>query len=298
MNRGSAAETTPIRLNDAIRRAIDHALASGALLPVATESATVTDGRVSFILRWVSSLSLKALAKKLPRPGDKPTDFNPFLPYEQDLWVADISATHVVLLNKFPSQDGHVLLITRAFCRQEAVLDATDFDALARLLTGVDGLAFFNGGVVAGSSQRHKHIQLLPASEIPIEAVIPTAGAIGQPQQLAALPFRHSFVRLDDSAFFTDPAHAAGHLQHVYREACAACGMVERDGDMPPYNMLATRRWLMLVPRVQETCDLGSERLQISAMWFAGTAFATRPEQIPLIEQAGPMRLLASVTRA
>jgi ATP adenylyltransferase/5',5'''-P-1,P-4-tetraphosphate phosphorylase II len=62
--------------------------------------------------------------------------------------------------------------------------------------------------------------------------------------------------------------------------------------------MLATRRWMMVIPRVQETCDLGGERLQVSATWFAGNAFATRPEQIPLIEQAGPMRLLASVTTA
>ena len=78
-------------LSAAIRRATDHALSTGALLQVSTETATVTESDVAFVIRWVSSLSLKELAKKLPRPGDKPTDFNPFLPYEQDLWVADIS---------------------------------------------------------------------------------------------------------------------------------------------------------------------------------------------------------------
>lgn len=67
---------------------------------------------------------------------------------------------------------------------------------------------------------------------------------------------------------------------------------------MSPHNMLATQRWMMVVPRVQETCDLGGERLQVSATWFAGSAFAMRPEQIALIERAGPMRLLASVTGA
>ena len=274
MNRDSAGGAPPVNLDGAIRHAIDHALSTGALLPVSTESATVADGGVSFSLRWVSSVSLKALAKKLPRPGDKPTDFNPFLPFDQDLWVADMSATHVALLNKCPSQDGHLVLITREFRKQESPLDAADFDALARLLTGVYGLAFFNGGVVAGSSQGHKHMQLIPVTDIPIEAVLPVDGAIGKPYRVAAM-----------------------HLQRAFLAACASCGIVERNGEMPPYNMLATRRWMMVVPRVQETCDLGGgERLQISALWFAGTAFATRPEQIPLLQQAGLMRMLTQVS--
>ena len=299
MNRDSAGGASPVNLDGAIRRAIDHALSTGALLPVSTESAIVADGGVSFALRWVSSLSLKELAKKLPRPGDKPTDFNPFLPYEQDLWVADMSATHVALLNKFPSQDGHLVLITREFRKQESPLDAADFDALARLLTGVYGLAFFNGGVVAGSSQRHKHMQLIPVTDIPIEAVLPVNGPIGKPYRVAALPFRHAFVQLDDSVFFTDPVHAAMHLQRAFEKACASCGVVECDGEMSPYNMLATRRWMMVVPRVQETCDLGGgEHLQISALWFSGTAFATRPDQIPLLQQAGLMRVLMLATRS
>lgn len=297
MNRDSAGGTLPVDLAGAIRHAIDHALSTGALLPVSTESATVTDGGVRFILRWVSSLSLKALAKKLPRPGDKPTNFNPFLPFDQDLWVADMSATHVALLNKFPSQDGHLVLITREFRKQESPLDAADFDALARLLMGVDGLAFFNGGTVAGSSQGHKHMQLIPTSDIPVEAVLPVDSVVGKPCQVAALPFRHAFVRLDDSVFLTDPAHAAMDMQRAFEAACISCGIVERDGEMSPYNMLATRRWMMVVPRVQETCDLGGgERLQISALWFAGTAFATRPEQIPLLQQAGLMRVLTQAT--
>ena len=40
--------------------------------------------------------------------------------------------------------------------------DGADFDALARGLAAIDGLAFYNGGTVAGASQPHKHLQLVP----------------------------------------------------------------------------------------------------------------------------------------
>ena len=34
---------------------------------------------------------------------------NPFLPYEEDLYVCDLSPTHVCLLNKFNVVDHHFL---------------------------------------------------------------------------------------------------------------------------------------------------------------------------------------------
>ena len=47
---------------------------------------------------------------------------NPFLPYDPDLVVADISDTHVALLNKFNVIDHHLLIVTRCFkwlCRNK-----------------------------------------------------------------------------------------------------------------------------------------------------------------------------------
>ena len=42
--------------------------------------------------------------------------------YEVDLFVADISPTHVCILNKFNVVDYHLLIITRAFESQENLL--------------------------------------------------------------------------------------------------------------------------------------------------------------------------------
>ena len=139
-----------------------------------------------FVVRTMSSLARRAESRSAAEASPGPRR-NPFLPYEDALYVAAITPTHVALLNKFPVQDDHLLIVTRAFAPQEALLDADDFLALAACLAEVDGLAFYNGGEVAGASQPHKHLQLVP---------LPLAdGIAGVPIDVALEPIRtRSFV--------------------------------------------------------------------------------------------------------
>ena len=65
---------------------------------------------------------------------------NPFLPYDEDLYVADLSPTHVCLFNKFNVFEHHLLIVTRQFVDQETPLDRTDFEALAVAMAEIDGL--------------------------------------------------------------------------------------------------------------------------------------------------------------
>ena len=62
------------------------------------------------------------------------------------MFVADISATHVCLLNKFTVIPDHLLLVTRAFEEQEDRLNLADFAALAACLSEFAGLGFYNAG--------------------------------------------------------------------------------------------------------------------------------------------------------
>jgi sulfate adenylyltransferase (ADP) / ATP adenylyltransferase len=55
---------------------------------------------------------------------------NPFLPYNEDLWVAHLSDTHTLLLNKFNLVEHHTLVVTRVFEPQEARLSAADLLAV------------------------------------------------------------------------------------------------------------------------------------------------------------------------
>lgn len=54
------------------------------------------------------------------------------------------------------------LLITRQFKLQRTLLREDDFSAWHRVLKEVGAVGFYNSDYLAGASQRHKHMQLLP----------------------------------------------------------------------------------------------------------------------------------------
>lgn len=89
-----------------------RALARGALVPLATERVE-QPGQGPFVLRRL----LSATPKHLRSAGPKP---NPFLPWDPDLEVERLADTHLVLLNKYPVQEGHLLLITQRWAPRRA----------------------------------------------------------------------------------------------------------------------------------------------------------------------------------
>ena len=128
------------------------ALQSGALIPLKTELMSGPDER--FQLRRLVSATPKHLAKAGPKP-------NPFRPWDQRLEVASLPE-HVVLLNKYPVQAGHLLLITKHWQAQADWLQPSDWQALTAVWAEQPGLWFFNSSAAAGASQPHRHLQLLP----------------------------------------------------------------------------------------------------------------------------------------
>lgn len=279
-----------------------HALACGAMQPIATEQEIVEDNGIRFAVRKVSSLARKdedGKQREQQARGGKRA--NPFLPYEEDLFVADISATHLALLNKFNVIEHHLLIVTRPFESQEALLNQDDFAALAVCMREVDGLGFYNGGTPAGASQAHKHLQMvpLPLSDsgfpIPIE---PLFEAVRNEQgvcSVPALPFVHGFVWIEP-ALFDDASIAGKKLQTLYRDMLAAVGLkgIPMAGEMrqsAPYNLLLTRRWALLVPRSQECFD----SISINALGFAGSLFVRNDGQLQEIKRIGPLAVLRYV---
>ena len=96
--------------SELLRKAMEvtvAATASGALVPLDT-SLTHLKGEKGcrFELRHL----LSATPKHLRASGPKP---NPFLPWDQRLEVDRIGESHVVILNKYPVQTSHMLLITQ-----------------------------------------------------------------------------------------------------------------------------------------------------------------------------------------
>ena len=131
-----------------------EALAGGALVPLATE-VVERPGLAPFQLRRLLSRTPKHLRAAAPKP-------NPFLPWETALEVARPRPGHVLLLNKYPVQPAHLLLITDHWAPQAGWLTDDDWAAVAAVARDTGGLWFFNSCAAAGASQPHRHLQLLP----------------------------------------------------------------------------------------------------------------------------------------
>ena len=297
----------PTRLADAIAGRVRDALARGALQPIDTDETLLEDGEVRFVVRSVSSLERKRAGAALPKDGARP---NPFQPPEPDLTVGEISPTHVAVLNKYPVVPRHLLVVTREFADQEELLDRADFAAFAACLRGVDGLGFYNGGREAGASQAHKHLQLVPLPlapgpwSVPMEALFDAWAGAGRTARLLRLPFANAFASLDRSLF--EEPDAADRLADAYAAMLDACGLRDEAANddyahaanepqrqAGPYNLLLTRRWMLLVPRSRE--QFGT--ISVNGLGFAGSLFVRDAAEMQRLREAGPMNALREVAR-
>jgi sulfate adenylyltransferase (ADP) / ATP adenylyltransferase len=279
----------------------EQALACGALLSLPTKHTFVEQGGVHFLVRTLSNLNLKRAAKKAAKASGK--KINPFLPYEEELFVANISKTHVCLLNKYNVANYHLLIITRDFEEQENLLTLQDFEALWACMAEFEGLAFYNAGKKAGASQRHKHLQLVPlplaptstpeSPQIPIAYLFSAATFQGPVGTIPGLPFSHAFAQLD-STLAESPLKAALTTFEQYQTLLHTVGLGAQTGEnrqSGAYNLLLTRQWMLLVPRSQEDF----ESISVNSLGFAGALLVRNELEMELLKNYGPMNVLKSV---
>jgi ATP adenylyltransferase len=270
-----------------VKQTTAHALECGALLSIPTNFEFIEQDGVQFLVRILANLNRKKTAKA---EQDKKTattgkEFNPFLPYETDLFVADISETHVCILNKFNVVDYHLLIITRAFEEQDSLLTLADFTAMWACLADFDGLVFYNSGKIAGASQRHKHLQIVPLPltdsglQIPIEPLLVKAKFSDSITTIPDLPFLHAFTILD-------PYMGAAATLECYHALLRAVNITA-----DAYNLLATREWMLIIPRLHEEFA----GISINSLGFAGTLLVRNEEQMQLVKDIGPMNILKNV---
>ena len=265
------------------------ALQAGTLRPISTKGTVIYDGGVDFLVRVVSSLARKSEGKK---------ETNPFLPYEESMFVAEISDTHICLLNKFNVIDHHLLIIPRSFEEQESLLTLQDFEAIRICMAEFDGLAFYNGGEIAGASQGHKHLQMIPlpmankGPRIPIEPLFASARFKDDLGIVPGLPFVHTFARLAPT-IQEAPQQGAKELLRLYRVMLYAAGLnapsePQDSRQSGPYNLLITREWMMLIPRSEECFD----SISVNALGFAGALLVQNKQQVQRLKDEGCMSAL------
>jgi ATP adenylyltransferase len=273
-------------MRDLLQKASDvtvRARACGALVSIDTDQRIVSQGGIDFAVRIARNLDRR---KQAPAAAAG-VPVNPFLPYDRELWVANVGTQHAVLLNKFNVIDNHLLIITRHYEEQQLLLTDADLAALIELVAHHGGLGFFNGGSEAGASQHHKHLQWIPGIELQGKLCVPVEAHLHHVDagnwQMLEKPFPMALATLDHhrepvtqfTAFYRDMTRALG----------IDTGAVHASR---PYNLLLTSRHLWIVPRTRERF----ESVSLNAMAFAGSLFVSRPEQLALLQQHGPLTAL------
>ena len=282
----SSEEYVPISSGMLWQRIVEvsqAALASGSLLPIPTRQQTLTDGEAVFRVHVLENLKRKQVAAKTSRG-------NPFLPYDSEMFVGHVNPNHVALLNKFNVVDHHLLIVTRDFEPQEDRLNRSDFVALWHCLCEYESLAFYNSGEVAGASQRHKHLQLIPLTQ-GADVTLEPLYDLDSIEELVVsrstrLPFEHRLVRFNASEM-KDIEQAATLAHRSYEEIIDQLGW-----HAIPYNLLVTPSWMLFVPRRRESFDT----ISLNAMAFAGSLLVKDERQLATLRDAGPMRALVEVS--
>lgn len=304
----------PADLMEKIYAKTDAALASGDLQPLQTEESVIADNGIRFVLRWASTLSTKddqtgaaanmqnnaqdtaTDAEVILPGGPRDPDFNPFLNPDPELLVGDIGPEHVIILNKFPVCLHHLVIARKEFAEQQTALELSDFYALANIMSEYGGLGFYNGGAAAGASQRHKHVQWLPAKTDNASLNVwhkglPKNTASGEITEHDLLHIKHCFIPVT-AGMDTDVAKSTESMLAAYKRGLEYLGLkADADGMLPAFNMLVSDGWMLMVPRSKEHF----QGISLNAASFGGTIYVREKSQIDDIEKTGPLAVLESV---
>lgn len=248
-------------------------------MPLATRELRL-QGLPPFQLRRLEG----APPRHLSAPGPKP---NPFLPWEPPLEVDQLGQSHALILNKYPVQPCHLLLITQRWQPQSGWLRQEDWQAVAHVAADTGGLWFFNSGPTAGASQPHRHLQLLPRQRG--EASCPLAALLGSQLQGQGQrwPWRYALSPRWDPRGGED-------LLPLYREHAALLELGDPKTPGAPrhaYNLVFDDEWFLTVRRVREHCA----GFSVNGLGFAGFLLCTSRSDLAWLEGHGPWSLLAEV---
>lgn len=187
--------------------------------------------------------------EQLPKfgPGSDLVDADPLLK------VAEVSSTHLLVLNRFCVFRPQFLILTRdSFKRQTEILDVHDFSAAWTVLQNLeqDYFVMFNCGNEAGCSRLHKHMQVIPCS----------GGFTLFPDRdtkKEKVPFRHFLRRIPNGGPRSTEGGSiplVGVYQELLEDAFSGKKRSKNDGvQYYPHNVVLTTRWLMVIPRRKAT---------------------------------------------
>ena len=213
---------------------------------------------------------------------------NPFCPWEKILEIGKIGENHQLILNKYPVQKGHILLITKNWKPQNGWLDINDWKAIQQVNEDTSGLWFFNSSPIAGASQPHRHFQLLRRSKDEISC----------PREKWFLEMKlgkDDDCKLKNNIIVYNFNFLENYISlfELYLELCEKIGLGNPRSNSKPryaYNLLITNKWIAIIKRKNDHIH----GISINGLGFAGYLLVTEKSDINYLKKVGPEKLLES----
>ena len=108
--------------------------------------------------------------------------------------------------------------------------------------------------------------------------------------KIARLFLDHAIARLETNCV-ESTSQAAHRIVSLYRASMQSIGLTPETSRTGPYNLLLTRRWMLLVPRYAETFH----EVSLNALAFAGALLLRDRQQLNHFQRHGPMAALTHV---
>ncbi|TLD30005.1 putative phosphorylase [Venturia nashicola] len=199
--------------------------------------------------------------------------------------ITRINGTHILIYNKFCISKSQMMIVTaNSYHRQHDPLDGDDIEAARMVLLSLASphFIFFNDGVIAGASRKHKHLQVLRMPKDSMDLLVSKDSSKDFPK----LPYKYFSID------FADKAQPSKELLHkMYQNLLNQCeGLLPgKQGESVPHDVILTKNWMMVIPRSKRNFEGSSD---VNAAGMLGMIWLKYDEEVDKWKELGPARVL------
>lgn len=325
----AAATLTPEKITPSfdarLQKTWDAGLESGEVVYEEATSALAMDGDTSipFEVRYLPCLDKKPTSRSpSPDPPSQQCDamesdsvsgedckessapVDPFAAPRDNVVLE--TKDYTCVLNKYALEPGHFLVVTNEFYPQRGLLRAADLAMIYETLGAPKRrrhYCFFNGGLLAGASQEHRHFQFLPVPQLKTDcwpdqlykaSSTRRRGEEEEEEEIkshAEIPAHHFLLPIRDGSRAALYASFT-RLHEAAREAIRGAPGADEDEEMP-YNFLMTREYMLLMPRRNEEWD--EHAIGVGGTCLIGSIMVTKARDLETVKRVGLRQMLAYV---
>jgi ATP adenylyltransferase/5',5'''-P-1,P-4-tetraphosphate phosphorylase II len=248
----------------------DHLRKKGQLFWEPSTPEYVEHDGFRFEFRIVPAFTSKPLRKKGRNQPAKGKD--PFTDPEDGFVVRYVGETHVLQFNKFCVCKPQSILHTEEIAPQTEDLDLTDLAAGLDVLRQLKEpwILFYNCGLRAGSSQGHKHMQLIPKPKDEDFLLFPDQMKDVLHENVPSRPPAKLYVPYDCLVAPVSSGASAASLHAKYEsmlaKQCKITRVMSGANLSGAHNMIMTLEWICVIPRQRR----GDEGIYTNAMGMMG----------------------------